>query len=134
MTTQITPQVNANTPAAPSTEAARPGPVFLPATDIYDTGNGLVLFAEIPGADPASIAVSFERSVLRIGAHSKKTAPTGHSLIHAEYRNGDYERAFTLPADVDAERIEATVKDGLLKVVLPKLAPPPARQIAVTVA
>lgn len=122
---------NARDVAAPAggTEPARTAPVFAPATDIWETADRLVLVAEIPGADPEAVDVSVERGVLRVTARTRMTPPTGHSLIHAEYRDGDYDRAFTLPTAIDAERIEATVKDGLLRLVLPKAAPP--RKIAV---
>ena len=114
-------------------ETASKQPVFLPNTDIWETKDQLVLVAEIPGADPESVEVSVDRDVLQISARSRMAPPTGHSLIHAEYRDGDYQRSFTLPATIDAGRIEATVKDGLLKLVLPKVAPPPARRVAIKV-
>ena len=134
MTTDVTPAAGREAATAAGTEPTRSGPVFVPATDIYETANGLVLFAEIPGTDPGSISVTLDRQVLRLSARTQMAAPAGYSLIHAEYRHGDFERAFTLPLEVDAERIEATVKDGLLKVVLPKAAPAPARTISVKVA
>ncbi|MEI7606842.1 MAG: Hsp20/alpha crystallin family protein [Rhodospirillaceae bacterium] len=108
-------------------------PVFLPNTDIWETKDQLVIVAEIPGAEPESVDVSVDRDVLRISARSRMTSPSGYSPIHAEYREGDYQRSFTLPSAIDAGKIEATVKDGLLKLVLPKVAPPPARRIAIKV-
>ncbi|MBI1320950.1 MAG: Hsp20 family protein [Candidatus Hydrogenedens sp.] len=132
MTSQVT-QSAAREPAGRpgGAEHTRSVPVFAPATDIYETKAGLVLVAEIPGADPDSIEVTFDRNVLRLTARSKMAAPAGHSLIHAEYRDGDYERSFVLPVEIDAERIEATVKDGLLRLVLPRSEPAPAKKIAV---
>ena len=114
-------------------ESAVKQPVFLPNTDIWETKDQLVMVAEIPGADPESVDVSVDRNILRIAARCRMTAPSGYSLIHAEYRDGDYQRSFTLPSEIDANKIEATVKDGLLKLVLPKIAPPPARRISIKV-
>ncbi len=116
-----------------ATEAAVKQPVFLPNTDIWETKDQLVMAAEIPGADPESVDVSVDRDILKISAKSRMAPPTGHSLIHAEYRDGDYQRSFTLPSEIDAGKIEATVKDGLLKLVLPKIAPAPARRITIKV-
>lgn len=133
MTTDVTAAAS-RAPATPAgSEPTRSGPVFLPATSIYETAEGLVLFADVPGAAPQSISLTLDRAVLRLNARSKMAPPVGHSLVHREYHQGDYERAFTLPFEVDAERIDATVRDGLLKVVLPKAAPAPARTISVKV-
>ena len=111
-------------------ESTREVPVFAPATDIFETGDKLFVEAEIPGADPDSVEVTVERNILRIAARSRMQPPTGYSLIHAEYRYGDYERSFSLGTEVDTGAIEATVKDGVLTLVLPK-AKPEARKISV---
>lgn len=115
-------------------ESARMAPVYLPNTDIWESKDRLVLVAEIPGADPESVDISIDRSVLRITARSRMIAPSGYSLIHAEYRDGDYERSFSLPAEINTADIEAKVKDGLLTLVLPKVAPPPVRKITIKTA
>jgi HSP20 family protein len=116
------------------TKAAPARPVFVPATDIWDSDGRLILVAEIPGVDADGIDIKVERAVLTVTARNRMTTPDGYSLIHAEYRDGDYERAFTLPAEIDVEHIEATVKDGLLTLVLPKITPAPARRITVKTA
>ena len=71
-------------------------PVFLPNTDIWETKDQLVMFAEIPGADPESVDVSVDRDVLRVSARSRMTAPSGYSPIHTEYRDGDYHRSLPI--------------------------------------
>lgn len=114
-------------------EPARNAPVFQPATDIWETKDRLIIVAEIPGADPDSVEARIDRNVLRITARSRMTRPAGYSLIHAEYRDGDYERSFALPNEIDADGIEATVRDGLLTLVLPKTAPA-TRKIAIKLA
>lgn len=121
------------TPVSTGGESTRPVPVFIPATDIFDAKDKLILVAEIPGADPNSVAVSLDRNVLSIRAAGKMQPPSGYSLIHAEYRDGDYQRAFALGTEVDADGIEATVRDGVLRIVLPKVEPA-VRQIAVKAA
>jgi HSP20 family molecular chaperone IbpA len=66
-----------------------------------------------------------------VAARSKPFMPEGYALLYAEYRDGNYERAFTLSEEIDRERIEATVKDGVLRLNLPKTTPSPAKKIAV---
>jgi HSP20 family molecular chaperone IbpA len=128
MATSVAP-----TEARQSAEPARSLPVFSPATDIWEGADRLVLQASIPGTDPDSVDVSVERNLLRITARSRMAAPAGYNLIHGEYRNGNFERAFTLPAEIATDGIVATVKNGLLTLVLPKVAPPPSRKIAIKV-
>ena len=129
-------QERANNPAAAAAtaEPARTVPVFLPATDVWETKESLVIQAELPGADPDSLEVGVDRGVLRIAARTRMAPPAGYSLIHGEYRDGDYERSFTLSTEIATDRIEAAWKDGLLTLVLPKAAPPATRRIAVKVA
>lgn len=119
-----------STGGAVSAERSAQGPVFVPATDIFETEEKVYVMAEIPGTDPDSVNVTLDRNILRITARNKMQAPGKYSLIHAEYRTGDYERSFSLATDIDRDHIEASVRDGLLKLVLPK-AKPEVRSISV---
>lgn len=120
----------AGTGRSPSAERTSQGPVFVPATDIFESEDKVYVLAEIPGTEPDGVNVTLDRNILRITASNRMQAPGKYSLIHAEYRTGDYERSFTLSTDIDRDRIEASVKDGLLKLVLPK-AKPDVRSISV---
>lgn len=112
-------------------ETTRRAPVFTPATDIYETRDGLVLLVEMPGVEPGSVDVSVERRVLTITGRNKAAYPDDHTLAHAEYRDGDYERSFTLGEPVDPDRIEAVMRNGVLALTLPKAGPAEAKQIKV---
>ncbi len=112
-------------------EGTRSVPVFTPPADIYETKDALVLLLEMPGVERDSINITLDRRVLTITGQCNPGVPEGYSLSHAEYREGDYERAFTLSEEIDSERIEATLKNGVLKVTLPKVKPAPARTITV---
>jgi len=100
-----------------------PPQVFAPLADIFECAEALYVVAEMPGIDPDSVEVTFERSVLRLAARNQMSPPAGMSLLHSEYRVGDFERTFTIGVEVDAGRIEASIRDGLLRVMLPKAAP-----------
>ncbi len=113
-------------------EGTRTKPVFSPPTDIYETKDALCLVLEIPGVEPDGIDVTIDKRVLTIkGRSSASMAQEGYSLTHAEFRDGDYERSFTLSENIDGERIEASVKDGVLRLTLPKVKPAPAKTISV---
>jgi len=113
------------------TERPARRPVFVPATDIYETGEHLILLAEMPGAAPDSIELTLERRVLTIHARAEDHGHPGYQEVYSEYREGDYERAFTLSEEIDRERIEASYRDGVLRLVLPKAESSKPRKIDV---
>ncbi len=119
--------------AVPS-EATRTEPVFTPPTDIIETTAGVQMVLDMPGADPDSLDVTLDNRVMRISARSTSSPPDGLALVHAEYRDGSYERSFTVSEPIDAARIEAVLKDGVLRLTLPKAAPSPAAKISVKAA
>lgn len=114
-----------------SAETTRTEPVFIPPTDIIETKDGVLMLMDMPGADPDSLDVTLDKRVLRISARSQSTVPEGYTLLHAEYRDGSYERSFTVSEPIDTTKIEATFKDGVLRLNLPKAAPSPAAKITV---
>mgnify|MGYP003572348341 CR=1 FL=1 len=113
------------------TEHTRVGKVYVPKTDIYETNDGIVVVADMPGVDEGSIDITLEKNVLDLKGYIKFEPPTNYNLAYAEYDIGNYERKFTISDEVDRENIEATIKDGVLRLHLPKAAPAKARKIAV---
>jgi HSP20 family protein len=69
--------------------------------------------------------------VLTIRGRTEDDPPQGFSPVYIEYQPGDYERVFTLSEDIEAERIEAGVKDGVLRLFLPKAGPAQTKRIQV---
>jgi HSP20 family molecular chaperone IbpA len=113
-------------------EATRSQARFSPPTDIIETGEALILLLDMPGADSDTLEVSLDRRVLSISAHSASSAPDGYAAAFIEYAEGDYERRFIVSEDIDEEHIEAALKDGVLRLRLPKVSPAPAKKITVT--
>jgi HSP20 family protein len=97
-----------------------PESYFVPATDIYETQEGLTLMAELPGVKAAGLEVTVEDSVLVIRGKSVGEAAESGEVLLREFATGEFYRAFQLPADYDTARIEATLKDGVLTLKLPK--------------
>jgi HSP20 family molecular chaperone IbpA len=102
------------------TERTRTRKVFVPAVDIYETKDKIILNADVPGVDEKSINVTLEKNVLTITAETEPMNYEGYTVSHIEYDTGDYQRSFTISDDVDPDNIEATVKNGVLKVMLHK--------------
>mgnify|MGYP001613298421 CR=1 FL=1 len=112
-------------------ETTRTRPVVTPPADIYETPDGLVVLVDMPGVAADGIDVSLEKHVLTINGRRAKATSEGLALVQAEYRDADFQRAFTLSEAIDGERIEASIKDGVLALTLPKASPIPAKAITV---
>lgn len=115
---------------SPSHNACRV--VYKPSVKILESVDGLELIAEVPGADQNSTDVVVEKDTLVVRARVTASEPPAESrVVYADHRDGDYERAFTLAPDIDRSRIEARVKDGVLRVRLPKVQQPLPQKINV---
>ncbi len=111
-------------------EGTRNVPVFIPAVDIYESEHELTLLADMPGVASDKVEIDLNGEQLTI----RGTVPTNHEsgkMIFREYSVGDYYRQFTLSSDVDREKIRASIKDGVLKLVLPKAEAAKPRKIEV---
>ena len=98
--------------------------------DILEKENELVLFADVPGTKPEDADVRFENGELIL--HCRCTPRrSDEGAVAPEYGVGDYYRAFTISDDIDAERISAELKNGVLTVHLPKVETAKPRQIKV---
>jgi HSP20 family protein len=112
-------------------ERASTRPVLTPAVDIYETRDEIVLTADLPGVDESAVEVTLEQDVLTIEGRMPETPADAHALALQEFHVGDYRRVFTLATEVDRERISAQVKNGVLRLALPKAEPAKAKKIKV---
>jgi HSP20 family protein len=101
-----------------------------PPVDIYEDDQGLVVVADLPGADSSSLDVRVERGVLTIQARAS-TSRAGGNPVYREYEPTGFFRQFQLPEEVDTGRIEADLKNGVLTLHLPRVAPAQPRRIQV---
>ncbi len=115
-------------------ERTKPRRVFKPDVDITERKGDTILTADMPGVDESSLDITLEKNVITIRGRVQSNMPAGYRLAYAEYDVGDYERAFTLSDEVDKDRIQATIRNGVLNVVLPKAPAVKARKITVTAA
>ncbi len=113
-------------------ETTIPARTFLPTTDIYETEQALTVVMEMPGVDKSSLDIHVENGVLTVAGHIDFTKYEKFQPIYTEYNIGHYRRSFTLsPSRVDAEKIRAEVKDGVLTLTLPKAEQAKPRRITV---
>ncbi|NOX90172.1 MAG: Hsp20/alpha crystallin family protein [Calditrichaeota bacterium] len=114
-------------------ERTRDRKVFVPAVDIYETNDEIVLMAEMPGVDEKTIDVVLDNDVLTIRGQVVSEIPEGYELVYSEYDVGDFERSFTINESIDVDKIEARYQNGVLNVRLPKAEPAKAKKIEVKV-
>lgn len=112
-------------------ERTRSGKVFIPRADIYETNDALVIHTDMPGVNEDSVDITLEKNVLTLRGYVEMDAPENYSLGYAEYEAGDYERSFTLSDEIDRDKIEASLKNGVLQVWLAKAGPAKTRKISV---
>jgi len=93
---------------------------FTPPIDIHEGPEGLTLEADLPGATERNLRIQLEDNVLSLYAKIDSPVPEGARLVHEEYRLGDYHRSFILSDEVDREQITAELKNGVLRLTLPK--------------
>jgi HSP20 family protein len=94
---------------------------LMPAVDVSETVKEIVVHAELPGMDTKDIDISINGRLLSIkGERKQEQEDKGENYHRMERRYGSFSRSFELPADVDAGKVKATYKDGVLKLNLPK--------------
>lgn len=114
-----------------SSQRTRDRQVYSPRVDIVEDAEGLELLVDLPGADESRVSVTLEKNVLKIEALIEPPRYEGFRLVSAEYGVGDFSRSFNLSEEIDRDRIQARLQDGVLRLNLPKAEPAKARKIVI---
>ena len=102
-----------------------------PPIDIFESGEGLVLRADLPGVSAEGLELQVQDNKLTLFGRVEPYVPEGVQAAHEEYGVGDFLRSFILSDEVDHERISAKLNNGVLRVVLPKAARAEPRKISI---
>lgn len=109
--------------------------VWKPALDVSETAKEVVVKAELPGVDPKDIDLSVRGDILKVAGHRKQEKEEkGENFHRVERTYGSFSRSIQLPAEVDSGKVNATCKDGVLKITLPKTKVAATKKIEVKVA
>ena len=119
-------------PACARSELTYTGPVFVPAVDILERDDAVILIADMPGVDSEGVDVHLNENDLTISGKIKEEK-SGKAHLHKEFQLGDYLRIFSLSKTIDGNGIEASMKNGVLRIVLPKAGTIKPRRIEVKV-
>lgn len=107
------------------------GTHFVPHVDIFETDTDLWLHADMPGVRPENVEMNYQKGELSLHARVGDR-PRPETVLVKEFETGDFHRVFTVHESIDAARIEATCKNGVLTVRLPKREAVRPRQIKVS--
>jgi len=108
-------------PEAVSSETGtKSRPTFRPAADIRETEHGYELVVDVPGASEEDIDLSLTKDELTIQAGVAEPSFDGYELVGRGYGVGDYRRTFRIGEGIDRDGVTAEVKDGVLRVTVPK--------------
>ena len=114
-----------------TTEATRPGVLLTPPVDIFEDAEALTVLADMPGVAPGHLTIDLHEGVLTITGHAAAPEGANEVPVVREYQAGTFQRNFTLSEAIDQERIQATLKNGVLQLRLPKAQRAKPRQIAI---
>jgi HSP20 family protein len=101
-------------------EKTRAGRFFLPQVDIQELNDSLKLWADMPGVKQNEVEVTLNGGTLTIFGTVSTEAYQKLAPLYTEYNIGNYFRQFELNEDIDAQRIHASMRDGVLELTLPK--------------
>jgi len=107
---------------------------WYPAVDIFEMDNEIVLKADLPGVDQKDLEIKVEDDTLILQGEKKiEQKEEKENFLRAERIYGAFKRSFSLPQTVDKEKIKASLKNGVLTVLLPKKAEVKAKEISIKV-
>jgi HSP20 family protein len=112
-------------------EQTRPGPVYTPAVDIFETPDALTLLADMPGVQAKNLKIDLREGVLTLAGVVEPRAHAGAEDLFIEVEPGSSSRQFAVSDVIDQSRIEARLTDGVLRLHLPKVEAVKPRQITV---
>ncbi len=103
-----------------------------PRMNLYDNGENFQVMAEIPGFSKDELDIKSQGNYLELSGTRNEDTPKGYKTHRIEREIRSFTRSFTLPADVDADKITATLKNGILTMTLPKTEKAKPKQIMIS--
>jgi len=103
-----------------------------PQTNLYDSGDSFQIIAEVPGVSKEDLNIKIQGNYLELNGQRRAITLEGYKAHRVERNATSFTRSFTLPAEVNADKIEAVLRDGLLTLVLPKAEAAKPKQISIS--
>jgi len=124
---QAKPKQEVTSPA----EQTKPGMVFTPSVDIFETDRELTLLADLPGVTAENLTIDLRENTLTLTGEVEPFERANEENILTEYEIGKYYRQFSLSNVIDQSKIDANLTDGVLRLTLPKVKEVKPRKIEV---
>ena len=112
-------------------EHTMPGVVFTPAVDIFESEEEITLLADMPGVPSDGVTIDLHNNELKVTGEVETEGSKNETYLLREYETGRFHRQFTLSDRIDQDKIGASMKDGVLRLVLPKVEKAKPRRIEV---
>ena len=106
-------------------------PFVVPPVDVFEDASGITLLADLPGVSKERLDVRVDGDALVIEATAATSGPDNLELVYGEAQFASYRRRFTLSRELDTSRIDAQLKDGVLRLAIPKAEEAKPRRIQV---
>jgi HSP20 family protein len=117
--------------SATAPEHMRTGPIYTPATDIFENDNSITVLADMPGVKASDLKIDLRDNVLTLTGRVAAPERSNQSDVLREYHAGTFFRQFTVAETIDQAKIDAKLSDGVLRLELPKIERAKPRQITV---
>jgi len=127
-------QVKQKAEVSAPAEQTTPGSVFVPAVDIFESEKEITLLADLPGVKSDDLKIDLRDNVLTLSGDVAPFEGADERDVFVEYEVGKYYRQFTLSEEINQNKIEAELKDGVLRLILPKVEKAVPKQITVKAA
>ena len=127
-------QVKPKQEVTTASEQTRPGLVFTPSVDIFETEHEISLLADLPGVTTEGLTIDLRENTLTLMGEVKPFEGANEEDVLIEYEIGKYYRQFTLSSVIDQSKIDAKLADGVLRLSLPKIEAATPRKIEVKAA
>lgn len=127
-------QVKGKQEVTTPSEPTKPGLMFTPAVDIFETDSEIGLLADMPGVAAEDIQIDLRDNILTLTGDVKPWEGAEESDVLVEFEVGRYYRQFSISDVIDQSRIDAKLNDGVLRLTLPKMEKAQPRKITVTAA
>ena len=124
-------QVKEKQELASPAEQTKPGLVFTPSVDIFENEKEIVLLADMPGVQTKSLNIDLRDNTLTLDGEVEPFEGAHEEDVMIEYEVGKYYRQFSLSEMINQEKIDAQLKDGVLRLTLPKVEKATPRTITV---
>jgi HSP20 family molecular chaperone IbpA len=114
-------------------EATGEEPALLPPVDVIEDASGITLYADLPGVAKERLSVQVDGDTLTLSGEMDVAMPEGMAATHAEVNLPRYRRSFSLSKELDAEKLSAELKNGVLKLRIGKAAHAQPRKVQIKV-